>query len=263
MSLHRFGFHCAQAVTLFWLTACAASAPTADSPTAIATGTLNEWALSPPSGCAVGSSGPTLNPRNAIRYARLSAIEALAADSLEVDVQSISGIGPDGTFEIAAQALSGTLVNARVVALWADVDDENGSGRRIRQVYSLACWPDASLRDIPEPPYPIWILEPPTHDGKICATGVAGPTWKSGDQRDSALRDARLALAAALESRIETRIFDDGRGVAKIARQIDPSPSALTRAATAIRLEQDWYDETGSGPIGLPGVLYGRACIED
>jgi hypothetical protein len=159
--------------------------------------------------------------------------------------------------------LSGTLVNARVVALWADVDDDNGSGRRIRQVYSLACWPDASLREIPEPPYPIWILEPPTHDGKICATGVAGPTWKSGDQRDSALRDARLALAAALESRIETRIFDDGRGVAKIARQIDPSPAALARAGSAVRLEQDWYDETGSGPIGLPGVLYGLACIED
>lgn len=263
MFLRRLRLFCVQAVSLFWLTACVASAPTIDSPTGVESGALAEWARVPPSGCAVGSSGPTLNPRNSIRAARLSAIETLAAETLEIDVQTISGAGPDGGFEIAAQALSGTLANARLVALWADVDRDGGSGRRVRQVFALACWPNASVRDLPEPDYPFWLLEPPTDDGRICATGIAGPTWKSGEQPDSALRDARLALAVALESRVEKRIFDDGRGVAKIARQIEPSPSALARAATAEQLERDWYDETGMGPIGLPGVLYGLACIDD
>ena len=33
------------------------------------------------------------------------------------------------------------------------------------------------------------------------------------DQTDSVLRDERLALAVAFESRIETRLFDSGHGV--------------------------------------------------
>lgn len=221
------------------------------------------WVDAPPAGCAVGSSGPTLNPRNAIRYARLSAIEALASGSLEVDVQTISGDGSRGSFEVSAQALSGTLENARIVALWADTESAGESRRRIRQVYALGCWPDASLRGLPRTEYPHWLIEPPAEQGEICATGIAGPTWKRKDQNDSALRDARLALAIALESRIEKRIYDDGHGVAKMARQIDPSIGALERAATAEELDRDWYDEAGRGPVGLPGVLYGLACIED
>lgn len=225
--------------------------------------TLVSWVDAPPTDCAVGSSGPTLNPRNAIRYARLSAIEVLASGSLSVDVQTISGVSSRGSFEVSAQALSGTLVNARIVALWADTEAAGEVRRRIRQVYALACWPHASLRELPRLDYPRWLIEPPTDEGRICATGIAGPTWKKDDQEISALRDARLALAIALESRIEKRIFDDGHGVAKMARQIDPSANALARAATADELDLDWLDEAGTGPVGLPGVLYGLACIED
>ena len=223
---------------------------------------LTEWTRNPPSGCAVGSSGPTLNPRDSIRFARLSAIEALAANSLAIDVQTVSGVGPDGAFEIAAQSLSGSLENARLVAVWADVDHADGFGRRVSQVYALACWPDATVRDLPEPAYPSWLLEPRSDEGEICATGIGGPTWNRDEQRDSALRDARLALAVALESRVEKRIFDDGQGVARIARRIEPSASAVARAGKATELERDWYDENGVGPVGLPGVLYGFACIE-
>ncbi len=224
---------------------------------------LASWVDAPPADCAVGSSGPTLNPRNAIRYARQSAIEALASGSLEIDVQTISGEGSWGSFEVSAQALSGTLENARIVALWAETDLAAEGRRRIRQVYALGCWPEASLRDLPRPDYPRWLIEPPAKAGQICATGIAGPTWKSRDQSASALRDARLALAIALESRIEKRIYDDGHGVAKMARQITPSMRALARAASADELERDWYDEAGVGPVGLPSVLYGLACIED
>ena len=224
---------------------------------------LVSWVDAPPVGCAVGSSGPTLNPRNAIRYARLSAIEALASGSLEIEVQTISGEGSSGSFEVSAQALSGTLLNARIVSLWADTDSLGEGRRRIRQVYALACWPDASIRGLPRPGYPQWLIEPPAESGRICATGIAGPTWKRRNQSVSALRDARLALAIALESRIEKRIYDDGHGVAKIARQIEPSTNAIRRAASAEELEREWYDEAGVGPVGLPSVLYGLACIED
>lgn len=263
MSARRHGWSFAQAVSLFWLAACAASGPGTGASSGAADRSIPEWIEHPPARCAVGSSGPTLNPRNAIRHARISAIEALAGDSLSVDVQTISGEGPDGTFEIAAQALSGTLADARVVAVWADVSTDKGSSRRIRQVYSLACWPDASMRGLPDPDYPSWLLDPPASSGRICATGIAGPTWNPDDQSRSALADARLAIAIAIESRIEKRIFDNGRGAAKIARQVEPSTSALSRAETARELDREWMDEAGTGPIGLPGVLYGLACIED
>jgi hypothetical protein len=226
-------------------------------------GTLVGWIDAPPAGCAVGSSGPTLNPRRSILNARLSAIEALAAASLAIDVQTVSGAGPDGSFEVSSQALSGTLANARVVALWADTDRSQPSRRRLRQVYALACWPDASTRDLPDADYPQWLLEPPVEAGRICAAGIAGPTWRRRDQPASALRDARLALAAAIESRVEKRVFDDGHGVAKVARQVDPSAYALDRAAEAESLEMEWYDESGTGPVGLPGILYGLACIDE
>ena len=98
--------------------------------------------------------------------------------------------------------------------------------------------------------------------GRICATGISGPPWKAEDQEASALGDARLALAIALESRIEKRVFDDGRGVARMAREIDPSPAALRRAAGAEALEERWLDEDGDGPLGLQGVLYGLVCVE-
>ncbi len=260
-----------QAVSLLGLTACvlSTSATAPGSSTSLASDTYAQQAFSDlvldvPSGCAVGSSGPTRNPGHAIRNARLSAIEALAADFLEVDVQTISGIGPDGgAFEIAAQALSGTLANARILALWAEVDRADRDRRRVRRVFALACFPDASVPDLPDSAYPDWLIEPPRDGDRICAAGIAGPTRKRAEQSEVALRDARLALAIALESRIEKRIFDDGHGVAKIARQIDASPAALARAAGAKELEDEWYDASGRGPDGLPGLLYGLACIED
>ncbi|MHA7836315.1 MAG: hypothetical protein ACX98W_02535 [bacterium] len=224
---------------------------------------LQRWIDMPPEGCGIGSSGPTLNPRDSIRSARLAAIEALAVDALAVDVQSITGDGSDGSFAISAQALSGVLADARVVALWADTDPRQGVRSRVRQVFALACWPDVTLRELPAPDYPGWLLDPPEEGGRICAVGIAGPTWRSEDQPVSALRDARLAIAVALESRVEKRIFDSGRGVARIARQVDPSAAALSRAAAAESLESRWLDEAGTGPVGLPGVLYGLACIDD
>lgn len=243
-----------------------------------------EWVHSPPEGCVVGVSGPTLNPRNAIRNARFSAIERLAADSLSVDVQSMTGVGPYGSFEVSAQALSGSLANARIVSIWSETEPEAArepTVRRLKWVYALACWPSAVARGTPRLTYPDWLIDPVLaaeseemgqgeraktsirgmSRNRICAVGIAGPTWKRADQAASALRDARRALAVAFESRIEKRIFDDGHGTARILREVEPSSAALARADEATALIQGWYDERGDGPIGLAGVLYGLVCI--
>ena len=192
----------------------------------------------------------------------MAAIDALAAGSLSVDVQSITGSGTRGDFEMTTQSLSGVLVDARIEALWAETNPGMKGRARVRQVYALACFPDADLAGLPDPAYPRWLVEAPSGDGRVCATGIAGPTWKAEDQARSALGDARLALAIALESRIEKRVFDDGRGVARMAREVEASRSALRRAAGAESLEQEWLDVGGEGPLGLRGVLYGLACVE-
>ncbi|MEM9176080.1 MAG: hypothetical protein AAGC67_12665 [Myxococcota bacterium] len=223
---------------------------------------LPAWVDAPPTRCAVGSSGPTLNPRNAIRYARVAAIDALAAGSLSVDVQSITGSDGRGDFEMTAQSLSGVLADARIAALFAETNPGREGRARLRQVHALACFPEADLRGLPDPGYPRWLVDVPGEAGRVCATGISGPTRKPEDQAPSALGDARLALAIALESRIEKRVFDDGRGVARMAREIDPSPDALRRAARADALEERWLDARGEGPLGLPGVLYGLVCVE-
>ncbi len=221
------------------------------------------WVDAPPDRCAVGSSGPTLNPRNAIRYARVAAIDALAAGSLSVDVQSVTGSGRRGDFEMTTQSLSGVLSDARIAALFAETNAGVEGRARLRQVHALACWPDADLSGLPGTDAPDWLVEAPNEPGRICGTGISGPTWRAEDQKASALGDGRLALALALESRIEKRVFDDGRGVARLARQVDPSPAALRRASAADALEEQWFDEDGEGPLGLPGILYGLVCIED
>ena len=257
-----------QAASLLGLAACLAScagggSPGPFEPDTSRTSPQPTWVDEPPESCATGSSGPTLNPRNAIRYARANAIKALGAGSLPVEVNTITGTGSDGDFELTTQSISGMLADARIVAIWADTSTRGTLRSRVRQVHALACWPGASLRDVPRPDYPEWLLEPPSKGGRICATGIAGPTWKPEDQPVSALRDARLALAIALESRIEERIVDRGQGAARTAGSIDPSAAALARAATVQALSRDWLDVHGTGPIGLPGILYGLACLDE
>ena len=265
--MSRFDRSIKQVAFLFGLAACfvsctgvpggdAATEPRSRRP-------LAGWIEAPPSGCALGSSGPTLNPRNAIRYARASAIEALAGDQLEVDVQTVTGTGTRGDFEMTTQSLSGRLENARIVAVFADTLAGAPDRSRVRQVYALGCWPQADLGALSTPAYPSWLIRPNSEPGRICATGLSGPTRSAADQPENALRDARLALAIALESRIEKRIVDDGRGVARIARETEPSKNALARAAAAEGLEEEWLDLRGEGPVGLPEVLYGLVCIED
>ena len=222
-----------------------------------------DWLDRPPADCAVGGSGPTLDPGDAIRHARISALVNLAEDELEIDVQSITGIGRRGTFEMTTQSLSGLVSDARVVALFAETSAGADRLGRIRQVYALACRAKADVSGLPDPGYPVWLNDPSAGRSGTCAIGVAGPTWKPADQPASALSDARLSLGFALGSRIEKRIFDDGRGVVRSARQVDPTSDAIARAGRAETLEEEWLDTRGGGPLGLPGVLYGLACLED
>lgn len=220
------------------------------------------WVDAPPPGCRVGSTGPTLDPGNALRAARAAAIEAMARGDLLAEIRSISGTGSHGDFELSTQSLSGVARDVRLVAFWGETRLAQGPTRRIDRVHALACGPEIPIAPSPgATPVEAWLASGSASQ-RICALGLSGPTWRREDQPARVLEDAQRSLALAIETRVEKRVLDRGRGVVRVAREVTPSASAQARARAATALEQEWRDEAGSGPLGLPGVLYGLACLD-
>ena len=217
------------------------------------------WVAKPPSGCAVGFSGPTLDPSDAIRRARTHSLENLAAEVLGVEVRSELRLTESGSSEITEQAISGVIERSRIVAMTSIEQPEDIS--RLREVYALACPNERRTRGIRHPELPDWILNVPREPGRLCATGIGGPTWYPQRQQEAALRDARSALALAIESRIETRTLDSGRGLAHVSSSSESTERAREHASQVQALEAKWLDPDGRGPLALEGVLYGLACV--
>lgn len=220
------------------------------------------WALRPPPGCASGHSGPTLDPGDAIRQARVDALESLAATWLGVRVVSELRLGPHGLREWTLQETRGTLAHSRIVALAAGRDRAVSGDRPLREVFALACPADLPAAVSARRGAPGWLLDVPSDARRICVPAVGGPTRRPARQHAAALRDGRRALAQALEIRILQRSFDDRRGPLRVASQSEASARAVVLAAAVDGLEASWLDEGGSGPLHLPGVLYGLVCSE-
>lgn len=221
------------------------------------------WLQTAPEGCAVGFSGPTLNPGDAIRYARQAALRQLAAVDADtrIRVESELLVGSERGGEFTRQDLEGTVRNSRIVAMWAERTSDPTSQTKVRHVYAMACSPDATASGTLAPPFPDWLLNLPDRPGQICAIGVGGPTWDPRDQEPAALRDAQKALAEAIESRLHQVIIDTGARNPRVASQLDTPETAVARAAAARELDERWSDDDGSGPLRLEGVLYGLVCI--
>ena len=224
------------------------------------------WLSAAPVGCAIGFSGPTLNPGDAIRYSRQAALHQLAADDREalVRVQSelyVSGNDSQRGGEFSRQDIEGRVRDAQITAMWAELTVDLRSTTRVRHVYAMACREDQTPPGVPNPPFPSWVLNVPERDGEICALGVGGPTYDPRDQEPGTLRDGRQALAQALESRLHQIIIDTGRGSPRVASELATTDAALQRASAAEELDEQWSDREGVGPLGLRGVLYGLVCV--
>ncbi len=252
MSVWRYAIEQGLALLLCGaLSACATGRPAGDVDA--------RWIEEPPRACAVGFSGPTLDPGDAIRKARTHSLETLAAEQLGVEIESELWIGEHGTREFTEQTVRGVMERSRIVAMTARL--QPGADSELREVYALACPNERPTSDIPHPDFPSWILNLPRSPGRICAMGVGGPTWYPAQQREATLRDARAALALAIESRIETHSLDLGRGLAHVRSSSESTERARDEAASADGLEEAWLDEAGAGPLRLVGVLYGVTCI--
>jgi hypothetical protein len=224
------------------------------------------WLARAPKGCAIGFSGPTLDPGDAIRYARRAALRQLAtggADAM-VHVESelyVAGSDRQRGGEFTRQDIEGTVRDSRIVAMWAERTRDPRSLTKVRHVYAMACGAGSEPPDLGDPAYPEWLLNAPEGNGEICAVGAGGPTYDPRDQEPATLRDARRALAEALESRLHQIIIDTGDRNPRVASELATTEAALARAESASELDDVWSDQNGDGPLGLPGVLYGLVCV--
>jgi hypothetical protein len=216
------------------------------------------WRAQPPQGCALGTSGLTLYPGDALRQARADALTGLLRRFDETEVESESF--DDGTERYAwtHQVSRGRLARSRVVSLWRDAGGAYGDAA----VYALACEEGVRPDAAPLVETPTWFMNPPSTPGRICAPAVAGPTLFPGDQRPAAIADGRQALAEVLESEIEQIVVDDERFRVYELSTLSPTQRARALAATARDLEREWMDEEGTGPLAVRHTLYGVICAE-
>jgi hypothetical protein len=229
-------------------------------------GPAPSWLATSPEGCAIGFSGPTLDPGDAIRYARQAALRQLASGAAEtrVHVESalyVSGSRQQRGGEFTRQDIEGTVRDSRIVAMWAERTRDPRSQTKVRHVYAMACNEGAEPPDLADPAYPDWLLNTPDGNGEICGVGAGGPTYDPRDQEPGTLRDARRALAEALESRLHQIIIDTGEHNPRVASELATTEAALARAEAASELDDQWSDQSGDGPLGLKGVLYGMICV--
>jgi len=237
--------------------ACAGDAPRPATP---------GWLQTAPAGCAIGFAGPTLNPGDAVRYARRAALHQLAAGDAEtrIRVESellVSGDSHRRGGEFTRQDIEGTVRDARIASMWAELSVDPRSTTQVRHVYAMACGEGREPAGSARPALPDWLLNLPDRPGEICALGVGGPTYDPRDQEPGTLRDGRRALAQALESRLHQIIIDTGRSNPRVASELATTEAALARAEAAQELDEQWSDREGEGPLGLKGVLYGLVCI--
>jgi hypothetical protein len=240
--------------------------PACSSPSSEADAPPPSWLQTAPQGCAIGFSGPTLNPGDAIRYARQAALRQLASTGRDarVHVQSelyVTGSERQRGAEFTRQDIEGSVRDSRIVAIWAERTRDPRSMTRVRHVYAMACREGSEPPDLGDPPYPQWLLNAPERSGEICAIGAGGPTYDPRDQEPATLSDARRAMAAALDSRLHQIIIDTGERNPRVASELVTTEAALARAKTAGELDEAWSDPDGTGPLGLKGVLYGLICI--
>jgi hypothetical protein len=217
------------------------------------------WTVDPPRGCATGLSGPTLHPADQIVYAGCDARERYAYATLAVRVSGTEVDTGGDVASVTTQEAEGVVAGVRIVAAWYDRRGAGPHGGR-DVLYALACAGDADIAPPKAPKVPPWVLGVPREAGRLCALGLAGPTFDPDDQIGNARADARERLAEALASRVRVMSLDvDGEefDLAGESAADDRAREAAGRAEAT----DTWLDEKGTGPLARRGVAYALACV--
>jgi hypothetical protein len=225
---------------------------------------------------AVGRSGPTFWPQDALNNAREDARGKIALQ-LTAHVERY-GAATDASgraahaVDIDKEATDVLLRNARIEATWVD---EAGERDDAGSVWALAVldW-DAQGRPAQAAvaasakgnAMPGWLDRLPSSAGKVYATGYSGPTFRPGKALDYAGDAAVDNLAATLRSRVQAYQLlvqnATGLSVDEFSHSDDPEQSFRDLVQKGARIEQVWVDEDGVRPGDPPGSAWALAVIE-
>jgi hypothetical protein len=231
------------------------------------------WLTNVPAGCALGDSGPTLVPSDALAEARRSARARLVTRTAAVTTKSIEVVTgaageKDERREVTLEEAQGWVRNSEIVALWYDargVGPEGAPGC----AYAVACLlgdgrldaSSAAARALAARQRgPRWLYALPAGTAGLCAVGISGPTLQADDADANAEAAARaeLADASALHARTATAIYEDDVVYAAVTHACDGCAAAVAGARVAGR----WVDALGEGPIPFSGTAYAFLCLD-
>jgi hypothetical protein len=231
------------------------------------------WLTTQPQGCALGQSGPTLRPTDALREARRRARASLVTAIEKINQKAVSVVGSGGArdqhHEVILEQVEGWVRRSSIVALWYD-DRGTGPNGAPGTAYAAACLADAG------PPAtrasvasfvagleagraaPAWVYGVASPGGQLCAAGASGPTMEDKDARANAEASARAELAEGIAAHVKLAagIFDDETLVGAVT----DVPERCRAQAAQGRVVATWTDERGVGPVPLPGMAYAFVC---
>jgi hypothetical protein len=209
--------------------------------------------------CAIGASGPTVHPWEAIYNAEADALTnlVLSAPTTTVAIKSVSVdvVSLQRFRQVSREHAKGHYAGARIVRLWMDKQ-----GRGIHKtkgvVYALACDEEGQRSVGIDRRFAEFVDTP----GVPCALGVAGPTIGL-DQKELAFENARSNLSELLSVDVETIMVDYDLAHQDIWSDIHTPEHVSAMVEQKAHLKHYLLDSKGTGPLGLDGVAYALACL--
>lgn len=213
-------------------------------------------------GCALGHSGPTVNPGDSMRNAMEVARQELAAQKLKARIVDFNDINTKDATEYNFQEIEGMLENTAIVASHTDgrPDDPHFL---TRESYALACMQgqEARVSGGLNKAVPEWVrtYHPPAN-GEVCVLGISGPTMNSWDQEKYALRNGAEALVRMRSVHVYSAMSTEGDQVMAWNHAEEIGDGAIEAQLAGAKIKEKWADTKGQGPYRLPGVLYTLVC---
>jgi hypothetical protein len=230
------------------------------------------WLTQFPSACAIGETGPTLVPTDALAEARRKARALLATKNADRKTRSATEVvttNDESTVrQLVLEQSNGWVQNSEIVTMWYDALGI-GPGRTPGSAYAVAC----PLQDIPPDTVnwiahwreqrggPSWLYSLTGKRGHLCVVGVCGPTLNKSDATTNAEDIARVELAEAIGLHAESTsavLEDDETLYAAVTNACD----GCEEKAKAGKVADRWFDEKGDGPLPFAGTAYALMCLD-
>ena len=229
------------------------------------------WLARYPSLCAIGESGPTLVPTDALAEARRKARALLATQSADRKTRSTTTVATSGSQTAVRQLVMeqshGWVRSSEIVTMWYDTSGI-GPGTAPGAAYALAC----PLQDLPPDAArwidhwreqrggPSWLYSLAGDPNRLCVVGVCGPTLNKADASSNAEDNARAELAEAIALHADSTsavLEDDETFYAAVTKACDD----CEESAKAGEVVERWFDERGEGPLPFAGTAYALMCL--